>query len=588
VDALQTDIGIWPRRWSLWFRWRLLSAFILGSVAVWHAASLEWLCDDAFASFRYAQNWARGLGLVFNAHERVEGITNPLWTMGLGILARWGFDIERSSLNLGILAYAASVVCLVLAPARQWTNKRGWLLPMGAVLAVADPDLATFATGGLETSAFTLSILVSFLLAWIASSPISGALAGLCIGVCGMLRPDGALLIGPLALAFLGRRKRGMVPYLAASILPLGAFHVWRHGYYGTWLPNTYYAKSAFLSWWTQGFSYLGYFAIRHAAIIGVAVAASFFIMGDWLVRRMKHSGANQAERTLSDDAVAWRLVVAWAMILGYTLSVVRVGGDFMYARLLVPVLPLLLVVLELSVASVLGARPLRWAALLMVLSLATFLSPCPVDTNIAAHGGIVDERAYYQLGYAQFTERAASQLSNCIQGFPVRAAIYGGELRLAYRTRIPYVIEAHAGLTDPVIAHRPITSRQRVGHEKSADAGYLVLTKKAHFATSPLYGILSDPKGFIPEVHANLCGADVRLLHWDPIFVSYVRSRGAQVPEFTVWLDDLLARLDTMSDTGARAQWDAVRHFYFAHNSDPVRERAFLARLERSNPSYP
>src|SRR3954447_14615800 len=37
--------------------------------------------DDAFISFRYADNLARGNGLVWNAGEYVEGYTNFLWTM---------------------------------------------------------------------------------------------------------------------------------------------------------------------------------------------------------------------------------------------------------------------------------------------------------------------------------------------------------------------------------------------------------------------------------------------------------------------------------------------------------------------------
>lgn len=80
--------------------------------------------------------------------------------------------------------------------------------------------------------------------------------------------------------------------------------------------------------------------------------------------------------------------------------------------------------------------------------------------------------------------------------------------------------------------------------------------------------------------MHANLCGVDVRLLHWDPVFVDYVRARGANVPDFPAWLDQWLARIDTLPGDWARAQ--AVEHFYFAHNSDPRRAAAFEARLHR------
>ncbi|MFP8881170.1 MAG: hypothetical protein VCE43_17850, partial [Myxococcota bacterium] len=48
----------------------------LGAVAAFgwlRAVQLSWLCDDAFISIRYAENLANGLGLVYNAGERVEG-----------------------------------------------------------------------------------------------------------------------------------------------------------------------------------------------------------------------------------------------------------------------------------------------------------------------------------------------------------------------------------------------------------------------------------------------------------------------------------------------------------------------------------
>src|SRR4051812_8768436 len=41
--------------------------------------------DDAYISFRYARNFAHGDGLVYNLGERVEGYTNFLWTVILGL-----------------------------------------------------------------------------------------------------------------------------------------------------------------------------------------------------------------------------------------------------------------------------------------------------------------------------------------------------------------------------------------------------------------------------------------------------------------------------------------------------------------------
>jgi hypothetical protein len=37
--------------------------------------------DDAYISYRYARNLSRGLGLVFNPGEKVEGYSNLLYVL---------------------------------------------------------------------------------------------------------------------------------------------------------------------------------------------------------------------------------------------------------------------------------------------------------------------------------------------------------------------------------------------------------------------------------------------------------------------------------------------------------------------------
>jgi arabinofuranosyltransferase len=47
-----------------------------------------WLSDDAFLSFRCADNWVHGYGLRWNVAERVQVFSNPLWTFAIaGLLA---------------------------------------------------------------------------------------------------------------------------------------------------------------------------------------------------------------------------------------------------------------------------------------------------------------------------------------------------------------------------------------------------------------------------------------------------------------------------------------------------------------------
>ena len=57
--------------------------------------------DDAYISYRYAENAAKGLGFVFNPGERVEGFTNFLWTLLLAVAFKLGADTVIASKILG-------------------------------------------------------------------------------------------------------------------------------------------------------------------------------------------------------------------------------------------------------------------------------------------------------------------------------------------------------------------------------------------------------------------------------------------------------------------------------------------------------
>src|SRR5947209_17045602 len=88
------------------FRLILLAAIAaLLLLAWWH----RFIMDDAFISFRYADNLVRGWGLVWNEGERIEGYTNFLWTMLIAAALAAHLDAVASSMALGLAAFTASV-----------------------------------------------------------------------------------------------------------------------------------------------------------------------------------------------------------------------------------------------------------------------------------------------------------------------------------------------------------------------------------------------------------------------------------------------------------------------------------------------
>jgi len=67
-------------------RWLLLG--VAAAVLVVHSIAYDFITDDAYISFVYARNFAEHKELVFNLGQFVEGYTNFLWTLliGLGML----------------------------------------------------------------------------------------------------------------------------------------------------------------------------------------------------------------------------------------------------------------------------------------------------------------------------------------------------------------------------------------------------------------------------------------------------------------------------------------------------------------------
>src|SRR5574341_1385921 len=74
--------------------------------------------DDAYISFRYAQNAIRGSGLVFNPGERVEGFTNFLWTAMFIPFEGARVDVGRTSMLLGAL-FGLGVIWLAVRFAKM-------------------------------------------------------------------------------------------------------------------------------------------------------------------------------------------------------------------------------------------------------------------------------------------------------------------------------------------------------------------------------------------------------------------------------------------------------------------------------------
>ena len=86
------------------------------AVCAWHNQVLQpWTLDDAYISFRYAESFARGDGLVYNPGERVEGYTTFLWVFLLGVGNALGAETRTLAKVLGVLFATATLGLLAFA-----------------------------------------------------------------------------------------------------------------------------------------------------------------------------------------------------------------------------------------------------------------------------------------------------------------------------------------------------------------------------------------------------------------------------------------------------------------------------------------
>jgi len=558
---------------------RLWSSLAIGGglVALVGAASKAWLCDDAFISFRYALNLARGHGLVFNAGERVEGYTNFLWTVWCAAPIAAGLDVETWAIAWGLAAWCGTLVLL----ARHGDAASGVLprsdlatrVPVPLLLAAVHPDLAVFATSGLETSLFTFLVLAGF----VACARSRASSAGLLWGLATLTRPDGAVfvLVG-VAWTLVTRRERR---WRAATALAAGAAIVvvphlaWRVWYYHDLVPNTYHAKSAALAWWSQGSLYVGLYACRDWAVIAAALAG--------LASALAGPCRGENGRARIRAALESPLVLAALLAGTYALSVARVGGDFMFARLLIPVIPFLLLLASAGLSTIPG-RSLALGAFAVVLA-ATALTPRPVPAAVNPTG-IDDEWTYYNVvrgTWARDSRIAGETLKRYGEGLNLAIAFSGAQARMVYYSEVPLAVESVTGLTDRYVANQPLLRRGRVGHEKHAPPEYL-LERGVHLY---LDGGERDSLGdaldrVVPRVGIVLGALPCRLIRWDPAVVETLVRRGATVPDFPATLDRYLATIDARPLAELRRDHALARSFYFRWRPDPAREAPFLRRL--------
>lgn len=377
----------------------------------------RWIADDGLIVLRTVRNLLAGNGPVFNAGERVEANTSTVWTYLVYAVA-WltNARLEYIALTLALLLSVGAIVFAMLGSGRLWGGAvGGLLLPAGAIVYIAVPPARDYATSGLESALVMcwLGLLWWLLMRWAQADSVraTGLLTlGFVAGLGVLVRPE-LLIVSLLALALIFfapiPRARVLRPLLVlvSGIIPVG-YQIWRMGYYALPYPNTAVAKDAAGAKWGQGFAYLWNLVgpyLLWVPLLILLVAAVVVARTTPRIPRERPVGWRRWQARLrSPAAVVTLILVAALALLVYSL---RVGGDFMHGRMLLPVLFCLLApVAVLPVRLPHGDPDNRWATPVALGAWVAVLIWSVLAVNITGTGttigrsGIVDERAYYAL----------------------------------------------------------------------------------------------------------------------------------------------------------------------------------------------
>lgn len=310
-----------------------LPVMLFGRSVVIDGERYWWLFDDAMISMRYARNAAKGVGLVWNPSEYVEGYTNFLWTICMALVHLLPIPSSKTALVILLINLALAIATLIVI-VRLITVFNGGLFVTIATLAsyIINRNIMTWAVNGLETTLLTFLLLFAiYRIIWDVNNGQPTLTTNLLIATLSLVRTDAIIYSALLYLiSILLHQNRSLQIFHTGLSLCLPLLHLlFRWFYYHDLFPNTAYLKV--FNWdlrLTSGLSYSIFFIAQYSILIGFAL---------WSVLRSKQK---------------YQIYLLGFIVL-VTLYIMYVGGDaFINFRFFVPILPIVFILAFLGVKS--------------------------------------------------------------------------------------------------------------------------------------------------------------------------------------------------------------------------------------------
>jgi hypothetical protein len=224
---------------------------VSGAVFAWEVASVRFSVDDAYITYSFSKNLARGAGPLYGHGVRVEGYSNFLWMVLVAIPLAVARDADPLMLARGLTV--VFVVMLLGATYSLARMRSPFSLSLAAAGLVAiNPNLLLAFKSGLETVPYAALVTVGFLLylRW-ADGRHGRPYHMIAFLAAALMRIDGFIplgfIIGYDVVASVLERRFSIREQLRLALPALfvwGLWFTWRWNYYGLPLPSTYYAKA--------------------------------------------------------------------------------------------------------------------------------------------------------------------------------------------------------------------------------------------------------------------------------------------------------------------------------------------------------
>jgi arabinofuranosyltransferase len=420
-----------------------------------------WVSDDAFITFRVADNFINGYGLRFNIEERVQAYTNTLF---LFIFIPFYFILKDAYFTALFLNFLFALLSILLFK-KMITEKEKFLFVIsGLCFSKAYID---FSTSGLENS-LIFFLLILFIYIYLKNIDLNKKTFYLFLifSFIFLNRADSILIVLPLLFLYFIKESRNL-KYALLGLIPVILWEIFSIIYYGFPLPNTFYAKL------NTGINRLdliregGLYFLNSLMIDPITL---FIIFSSIFITFINFMTKNKT-----------KLVYLTMGIILYLIYVLFIGGDFMSGRFFACCVPVALLILANLI------KEYKTSVTFLIIFIFLFLiSPfytiynLKVDNKIVVENPVqrVSEKEFYYpvsgllnilssgkkiLDNSGYAKDALRIKNSNIQGKKVGIAAAIGMFGYFAGPDV-YIID-QVSLIDAFAVRLPVTKRWRIGH---------------------------------------------------------------------------------------------------------------------------